>query len=370
MRSALFALSFAMLGLLGCGEQAPTDPGTASQVAPATDQAPPAQHGAGQGRRGKGAKGKGRKAPVGVAQAATPDGKPAVTFVINTHDWYFHERSAQTVGRAIDILEKYGVTGEFYFTAALFRAYQQHHPELLARMQSSGMTISYHVRAPHPVTFRGPLAKRLQAMPHDQAVALMTSLESHRLDLSTGTIDESKVGGYLLLKEALGYAPPVVAFNAKGDTLRDLELEAVAALGARMWMRKHTGDTMELSSQGLLSRPSQFAVSKVDGDNWWKTNKPYDPAVLFAGAQGYGVALIHEHDFYAQGPGWNEVYWTDSKQNKPPFDLTVRQQDHKRYPDAHVAQTWATWESLVAYASQNMRVVTSRDIIAEYDAQH
>ncbi len=85
---------------------------------------------------------------------------------------------------------------------------------------------------------------------------------------------------------------------------------------------------------------------------------------------GGGVMLIHEHDFYAQGPGWSDVYWTDKRQNKPPFDLTVRQQDHKRYPDDHVAQTWATWESLVAYAAQNMRVVTSRDIIAAYDAQH
>jgi len=370
MRSAFFALPIVLLGLLGCGEQAPTDPGPASQVAPTTEQAPKAKHGGGQGRRGKGAKGKGRKAPVSSAQAVTLDGGPAITFVINTHDWYFHERSAQTVGRAIDILERHGVKGEFYFTSALFRAYQEHHPELLARLQSTGMTISYHARAPHPVTFRGQLSKRLQNMPHDQAVALMTSVESHRLDLSTGAIDESQVGGYLLLKEALGYAPPVVAFNSRSDLLRDLELEAVAALGARMWMRKHTGDTLELSPLGLLSRPSQFAVSKVDGDNWWKTNKPYDTVELFAGAQGYGVSLIHEHDFYAQKPGWSDVYRTDERPNKPPFDLTVRQQDHKRYPDDHVAQTWATWESLVAYAAQNLRVVTSRDIIAEYDAQH
>lgn len=361
MRSTLLAFTIACFGLFGCGECTPESSAT-PQAVPVTEQAPAAGH--------DGAKGKGRKAPVGAAQAATAADQPAVTFVINTHDWYFHDQSAQTVSRAVDILEKYGVKGEFYFTSALFRAYQQHHPELLARLQSSGMTISYHVRAPHPVTFRGPLASRLQSMPHDQAVALMTKLESHRLDLSTGKIDESQVGGYLLLKDALGYAPPVVGFNPKSDTLRDLELEAVASLGARMWMRKHTGDTMELSPLGLLSRPSQFAVSKVDGEHWWKSNVRRDPATLFAGAQGYGVALIHEHDFYAQGPGWSDVYFAGGKQQKPPFDLTVRQQDNKRYPADHVAQTWATWESLVAYAAQNMRVVTSLDIIAEYDAQH
>ncbi len=369
MRFAFILIAVLGCSLFGCGEGAPAEATPAPQNAPtAQPHAKGGKHGGGQGGRGKRAKG--GKAPVGAAMAASSGAAPAVTIVVNTHDWYFHEMSAQTLNRQVDILEKYGVKGEFYFTSAVFRAYQDHHPELLKRLQDTGMSISYHLRAPHPVSFRSPLATRLQSLPHDQAVALMTTVETHRLDLSTGQIDESQVGGYQLLKDALGYAPPVVGFNAKTDVLSDLELEALAGLGVRMWVRKHSNDTMELSPQGVLSRPSQFTVSKVDGEHWWKSNKAYDPATLFAGAEGYGVVLIHEHDFYAQGPGWGDVYFDEKKQHKAPFDLTVHAQDSRRYPDDHVAQTWATWESLVAYAAQNMRVVTSKDIIAEYDAQH
>ncbi len=350
-------------GLVGCfGQEAP-EPSERVQAVPTTEQAPV------KGKKARG-KGKGRKAPLGAAHAASPSAKPAVTIVINTHDWYFHDDSARTVSRCIDILEKHGVKGEFYFTSALFRTYQQHHPELLERLQSSGMTISYHIRAPHPVTWRGPTAKRLQAMPHDEALAQLSEYETYRLDLGSGKLDRSQDGGYKLVKDAIGYAPPVVGFNAKSDVLSALELEAVAAQGARMWVREHNNDTMEMSPQGVLSRPSEFSIGKIQGEHWTTYNKPLDAAELFAGARGYGVVLVHEHDFYAEQTGWGDIYYDQGKQNRPPFDLTVRAKDHIRYPDDHIAQTWSNWEGFVAYAAENMRVVTSRDIISEYDASH
>ncbi len=366
MRATLFALAIACFGLIGCGDEAPAETTTTQAEAPVQQTPTPRQ-----GQGGKGRKGKGRRAAVGASQAAaTTGGTAAVTFVINTHDWYFHDDSAATLSRCMDILDKHGVKGEFYFTSALFRVYQEHHPELLQRLQDTGMGIGYHVRAPHPVTFRGPTANRLQNMPHDQAVALMTQYETQRLDLSTGQLDAGQVGGYQLLKDALGYGPPAVGFNPKGDTLKQLELEVLSSLGAKMWVRKHTGDVMEPTEHSMYARPSQFSISKVDGEHWWKSNVAYDPAEMFAGAHGYGVVLIHEHDFYAQSPGWGEIYFADGKQHKPPFDLTVRAKPEQRYPDDHVAQTWANWEGFVAYAAENLRVVTSKDIIADYEASH
>ena len=74
-----------------------------------------------------------------------------VTFVVNVHDTVHVDESADTILRLIDLYEKYEVRGDFYVTAAVVEKYVRERPEVIARLKESNMTISYHVRPPHPL---------------------------------------------------------------------------------------------------------------------------------------------------------------------------------------------------------------------------
>ncbi len=367
MRLPILFLAFVSGLALGCGEETPTEQPAHGTEQVAAKKGGKAKRGKGRkGGRGKGERAKGGAAPVGGQAGA--GAQAAVTFVVNCHDWYYHDTSAETVDRAIDILTKHGVKGEFYFTGPLFRTYQQHHPEVLERLKDTGMVVSYHLRAPHPVAKRGEAAARMERAPHEQALAELMSYETHALDLSTGQVDPRAPGGYQLLEDYLGYPPPVLGMNPITPTMRDLELEVVKSLGARMWVQKHSGDSLAMTPQGLLSRPSEWAVEKVDGKFWFDQNRAYDPASLMGGKSGYGVVLVHDNDFHADFPGWQQVYGKGNERRSPPFDLDRTDPGFERFSQDHIDQNWANWEAFVAYGAQNLRVVTSLDIIEDYES--
>lgn len=73
-----------------------------------------------------------------------------MTFAVNVHDWVHPDERAGTLGRLMDVFERWGVRGDFHFTPEVARAHVEHHPAAVARVHSSAMTISYHVRPPHP----------------------------------------------------------------------------------------------------------------------------------------------------------------------------------------------------------------------------
>lgn len=364
----LSSLALVLFLLTACGDKSEQSATTDDAASPQTTHA----------RRGK-AKARGHKrgkVRSGAQAAELPANlhasTPAVQLVINTHDWYYHDKSAETLDRIIDILTKYGVKGEFYLTDGIFRTYEEHHPEIIQRLIDTGMTISYHLRVPHPVAQRSALTRTLLAMGRDDLMATLRQYETHALNLKTGAYDKDIAGGYAHIKERIGYAPPVLGMNPFDDRLRDLELTVLKEMGLRMWVRKHSGDILEMTDRGVLSRPSEFAIEKVGGHFWWEQNQAYDPATLLAGAQGYGVVLVHENNFHSAQPGWKQVYYKDlTSKPKPkhsPWDTTATEAGFQVYSPEHVAQIWANYESFVKWASENLRCVTSREIIADWEA--
>ena len=292
--------------------------------------------------------------------------KPTVTFVVNTHDWYNIDHSAQTLHRLMDLFAKYQIRGEFYFTEGVFRICEDKHPDVLQRMLAEKMTISFHMRVPHPVTFGGAKQKELDALPHDQLVAELKKYETFALDLTTGglTTDE---GGYAYMKKKIGYAPPVAGLNAKTKNPEDAELEVLQGMGLQMYVRHHTGDQLQMTKWGVLARPSEFNIGQLETGFWTESETPLDPATLFQGAAGYGVVLVHEHDFYAPKVGWSQVYSTsDGKIKPPPWDLNATNPDYVFHTDAHAEQIWANYEGFVAYAVKNFNVVTSLEVIQAF----
>lgn len=327
---------------------------------------------------------------------ATPDTPtPYISFIINVHDWTHSTESADILLKLVDLFEKYGVRGDFYFTAEITRELAETRPDVIERFRNSNMTISYHIRPPHPL-YTG-FDERLQGLDDAALYQTLLDYETYALNLTTGDLDRSRPGGYAYVAQVFG-RNPVVASVPNSGRIKDTAQKAYAALGAQMTILYHEeGTKLEQPFEyvnGLLVRPSDFSVTRntlVDGtDNfWWNMmSKPnaadYRPLHLlelglaewekktesspYARAP-FITALIHENNFYRRGAeGWTSIYFTmqGGKKGEPlpsPWNLSAPDPSTLRPPEEQAA-IWQAYEEFVAYAAANLNVVTSEDILA------
>ncbi|MEW6084589.1 MAG: hypothetical protein AB1607_08340 [Chloroflexota bacterium] len=327
---------------------------------------------------------------------ATPDTPtPYISFIINVHDWTHSTESADILLKLVDLFEKYGVRGDFYFTAEITRELAETRPDVIERFRNSNMTISYHVRPPHPL-YTG-FDDRLQGLDDAALYQTLLDYETYTLDLTTGDLDRSRAGGYTYVAQVFG-RNPVVASVPNSGRIKDTAQKVYAALGAQMTILYHEeGTKLEQPFEyvnGLLVRPSDFSVTRntlVDGtDNfWWNMmSKPnaadYRPLhLLELGLEQWSgqtesssykrapfiTALIHENNFYRRGAeGWTSIYFTieGGKKGEPlpsPWNLSAPDPSTLRPPEEQAA-IWQAYEEFVAYAAANLNVVTSEDILA------
>ncbi|MCE7921087.1 MAG: hypothetical protein DYG85_16535, partial [Chloroflexi bacterium CFX1] len=160
--------------------------------------------------------------------------------------------------------------GDFYFTAEITRKLAENHPEVIERFRNSNMTISYHVRPPHPL-YTG-FDSRLQNLNDEALHQTLLDYETYALNLETGELDKSQPGGYAYVAQIFG-RNPVVAPAPNGDPrIKDAAQRVYASLGAQMTLLYHEeGTNLEQPFEyvnGLLVRPSDFGVTRttfVDG---------------------------------------------------------------------------------------------------------
>ena len=314
-----------------------------------------------------------------------------ISFIINTHDWTHPSESADTLLRLVDLFEQYGVRGEFYFTAPTVEQYAVQRPDAIERLKNSQMTISYHIRPPHPL-YPG-FDDSLKQMSDAEVELTLRDYETYALDLSTGGLDRSRPGGYNYVASVFGRKPVVVSTNNSDRRLRGIAERVYASLGARMTLHYHEQGTSPqdpfVFSNGLLVRPSDFSVTRVtaiDGsqDFWWnRMSAPeasrYAPtAILESGLADWQrqnadrlpliTALIHENNFYRSGQtGWFSIYHSGTTGGRasrlqPPYNLDAPDLSVLRTP-ADQQAIWQAYSNLVAYAAQNLEVVTSEDIL-------
>lgn len=313
--------------------------------------------------------------------------KPYISFVINSDDFRYVDDSADTIIRLTDLFERYRVRGDFYFTAPLVAEYVEKRPDVVGRLRESDMTISYHHRAPHPLVsgFEAPL-RGLSGQDLSQAVR---DYETYELDLQTGLLDRSQPGGYAYVAQVFG-RPPVTA-TAPNPAFRSAALPIFASLGAQATIIYHeTGTDPESPFAyvgGLLVRPSDFSITRwsVEGGPetfWWNMLSgpfaaEYDPLTQLKvelerwetsgiGRQPFITVLIHEGNFRRQGATpWGSIYYADKDKTiplGPPYDLDAFDLSRPRTP-ADQDRIWQAYEELVAWAAENLNVVTSADIV-------
>jgi peptidoglycan/xylan/chitin deacetylase (PgdA/CDA1 family) len=320
-----------------------------------------------------------------------PASAGSITFAVNVHDWVHTDESAATLGRLVDLFERHGVRGDFYFTPEIARALAERHPEVVDRLRRSAMTISYHVRPPHPL-YPG-FDSRLRGLDAASLRAALLDYETYAVDLATGELDRTRPGGYRYVEQVFG-RPPVVASAPTGDpVLRSAAQQVYRELGARATVVYHeTGTDSERPFEyvnGLLVRPSDFSVTRVTAVNgsdnfWWNFTAAADAAsyhplrLLELGLAAWQAsdpsrpplitALIHENNLPRRGPeGWTSFYYEiDHGQRAeplpPPWHLAAPDPSRLR-PASEQAAIWAAYEALLAHAAVHLDIVTSEDLV-------
>lgn len=327
-----------------------------------------------------------------VEKHSTPAARPYMTFAINVHDWTRAAESAGTLTRLLDLFERHGIRGDFYFTQEITRALAERFPELIERFRQSKMTISYHVRPPHPAYQGFDMAIRKL----DDAALERVLLEhgTWATDPATGLLDGSRPGGYKYVASVFGRAPVVVSAPSPDPRIRNAAQRVYAKLGAAMTVVYHeTGTRLDQPfefSNGLLIRPSDFSVTRVElpsgGTNfWWNLiaqpgGERHHPVRLLeerlnewrrrgAPRPPFITALIHENDFVRRGPpGWNFIYYQGAggqpaRPLPPPWNLDAPDRSPLR-PERERELIWSAYEALVSHAAANLKVVTSQDLVA------
>ncbi|MFZ5819938.1 MAG: hypothetical protein ACOYYJ_08550, partial [Chloroflexota bacterium] len=336
----------------------------------------------------------------GEGELPSPDGRGAggegyISFIINVHDWPHPGESADILLRLVDLFERYGVRGDFYFTPEITRELAETRPDVIERFKNSNMTVSYHVRPPHPL-YTG-FDSRLKGLSDEALYQTLLDYETYALDLETGDLDRSQPGGYAYVAQVFGRNPIVASAPSSDRRIKDAAQRAYASLGAQMTVLYHEeGTKLEQPFEyvnGLLARPSDFSVTRVtpvDGsDNfWWNfMSRPnaagYNPTKMlqsqlaeWVGQNGiltnsrapFITALIHENNFYRSGAeGWTSIYFdmNGAKKGNPlpaPWDLSAPDPSRPRAEEDQAA-IFAAYEEMVAYAAANLSVVTSEDIL-------
>ncbi len=314
------------------------------------------------------------------------------TFAINVHDWVHPEESAATLLQLVDIFNRYGVRGDFYFTPEIAAALAERFPQVIARLNETNMGLGYHVRPPHPAS--SGFDQRLRDLAASALYATMRQYETYGLNLETGELDPSRAGGFRAVRQIFGRNPVVAAVPNDNPTIRATGQQLLRDLGVQMTVTYHESGTdlyhpFEYTN-GLLVRPSDFSVTRVtaiDGSNnfWWnymgtaRANDYHPLRLLELGMaqwqarspsrKPFVTALIHDNNFARRGPeGWTSFYFEIVNGQRgnplpPPWDLTAPDPSTPR-PSSEQEAIWRAWEELVAYVATHFTVVTAADIVA------
>ena len=329
------------------------------------------------------------RANPGIDPRGGVDDRPKMSFVVNVHDFTHLDESAATLHRLMDIYGRHGVKGDFYLTGTMVKAFARERPDVLARLRETGMTVSYHVRPPHPLVqgFDGPL----RGLDDEALARALRDYEALGLDLATGRLLADETGGYALAAKELGQAPVTVVAPINDARIKDAALANYREMGAGAFVLYHeTGTDPETPfewRQDLLVRPSDFSITRWKAGDvaedvfWWNMLQsrwgtefvPLDhlrrELAAWSGPRPpFVTSLIHENNFPRRGAeGWTSIYYTgtgkDRVPKKPPFDLSAKDPSTLRSESEREA-IWKAYDEMVAWAAREMQVVTSAELVS------
>jgi len=288
---------------------------------------------------------------VGAPLAGASAAGEILTFSINVQDFSYPELSAATVGRIVDLHERYRLPVDIYLTDTMLDAYQTSHPALMARLTSSPWVgLNYHLRPPKPYYGTYDWAGITQEALATQ-VAAIKNYETHVTDPVTGQ-PSAKAGGYAQLLTLPNARPAITAaFTSSEGALVTATAQAFRELGAS-WSLSHVGGVLNLgdSTSGLFIRPEHYDLLLFQ-----QTTTTASAAIEAALASARSAAgarwplfvgvKMHDNDFFAEKSAWLTVYMDGSR--RPTWNTAVKAA-LKSAGDQ--AAQWSLYEAALAHA--------------------
>lgn len=316
---------------------------------------------------------------VADADETVEDDRIQVMFTINTHDWVFLDDSAETLNRVIDIHEEYDVPVDIYLTDPMVQGYRADHPELLTRMRDHQLvTVSYHVRPPVPFYPNFDHAG-ITSMSDQDAYDMIMDYETHALDLEWGIPDPDVDGGYTLLEDLMGYAPPAVGTNS-GGPLNETIYRLYADLGATFQVVHGRHVELGERNRGVLLRPEHVEIKLYEyrrGEDAVEVIEDHIADECDAPDRCVDATYVnikfHENNFYAQDTTWWPVFFTDNSKSTPlsaPFDLNASDGVIRFKSPSVQNNLWTIYEDAVRYVAENpdrFRGIDVSDLIEQVE---
>lgn len=288
-------------------------------------------------------------------QTATLSDGLYTIFSMNTHDWVFSDRSAAALDKVIDIHEAYNVPVDVWLDDQIVQEYTSVAPALLQRLSTSAVvSVSYHLRAPHPMV-TGFDNVGLRSMSSSDRYSTLLQFEEYRLDLATGLPDTSTAGGYQNLKDLIGYAPLGVTHISSrfgGDELARIYGDKGAVFAAEHGRDIDFGE----QSKGLTLRPEHVEIKLYEKRNTTAAQVIADALAAHTSTATTKVIGIkwHENNFYTEGTSFWPVYWTDSSKSTSqtaPYDVNASAGVIQFKSSARQQELWDLYEDAVRLVS-------------------
>lgn len=272
-----------------------------------------------------------------------------ISFTLNTHDFVYSQDSIDLVNRILDLHEQYDVPIDIFLNDPIVQVYEEQAPELLDRLKTSEVVaVSYHTRPPNPF-YKNYDTIGLAQMNEKKLYETAVQYLEHAVDSETGlTINE--FGGYQLLKNLMGYPPPVVGVNSESE-FEDALIKAYQEKGATFLIVHAQPTELGDRKRGMYIKPEQIDVKLFERLHESPEVYIVDEFAKYADEDGVFLAIkMHDNDFFATDSAWEIIY---GKDHIPPFDLSLGETNRKRLSDAQQEEVWSAYAAAVAYAAEH-----------------
>lgn len=285
-----------------------------------------------------------------TSDISAPEGK-YLEFSVVAQEFWYKDQSIETMNRLLDLHEKYNVPLDVIVDDPTFQLYVDQAPELVERLKNSSVVaINYHFRPPYPFYTRFDFRGLANLNDTDKESAMREYFE-HAIDLTTGMPTDAP-GGYVFIKEQIGYAPimaGMITEAAFGPTLVKLYKE----YGAQMLIQ-HSDYAIPLGTvrDGMPVRPEDYPV--ILSEHYADTPQDIiDSDWTSASAAQFKSIKTHDNDFIATASAWLSIYMSErgAGSKQPPFDLSVHDQYAELLSDQDRESRWTQYEALLQYAN-------------------
>ncbi|PIW37263.1 MAG: hypothetical protein COW24_00995 [Candidatus Kerfeldbacteria bacterium CG15_BIG_FIL_POST_REV_8_21_14_020_45_12] len=280
---------------------------------------------------------------------------PLLSFSMVTQEFWYEDEAVDTLNHLIDIHEKFNVPVDVIVDDPSMQVYAKKDQELIQRLATSPVVaVGYHQRAPHPYARRFDFAG-LKDLNQDELYNVINDYEEHAINLTTGE-PEVFTGGYQFVKDEIGYAPPLVGLNT--------ELKFTSALaqvykdkGAQMVLQ-HLDRNIEFGEKfhDMWLRPETYSILLTEAIGQKDPEALIGSVLKDAALPSVMSIKTHDNDFIATASAWTSIYQNLPHRDgppQPPFDLTIHDEHSSLLSEEEIADRWAWYESLVAYAADH-----------------